>query len=719
MRLHTRTHKLERSGVSAEQEFSIKATAKSFEILSSGLYTDPKLALVRELSCNAYDAHVAAGKADEPFKIHLPNDLEPWLSIIDNGTGLCDEDVMTLYTTYFDSTKTHSNDFIGALGLGSKSPFSYTDTFEVVSRFEGKKRMYTVFLNEHGVPTIARLAEIDTDECNGIEVKIAISPNDFYNFKEKVKQALKYFPVKPTVVGDSYFEFNEFPTHRLEGEGWFVAPKGWSDHPFTAVQGNVAYRVDINKIYDDLTREEIKFFDRAHVVAFFEIGDLEVAASREEIRYDDRSRENLLKAIRKIRVNLTEVIEKKADEYKKSFWEACVNLDLYSHDLFGNGWAIRSFVAKPKSKVLKKYVDTQGRVNVIELHGHIIAMYSHPRWATAERFSRGQLGATIAPHKDIVVFKDDVSVGSVSRISKYAREHKFRNVLLIRQKKERDMDFSACPNNWSFEKEYKALIKSLGKPTVLVVSEETTRDKKSGYPVYVYNGQKTGRYHGQDRVVWKRVDEEDDFDFADGGLYFLLKKGTRIMADDKRQVQWAYSSVKTNFNTMRELVNEHFGYDFEVVYGVSSLAMNKVKKTKGWYNIFDLFRKLIPDYEEAATYGTKAENTSSHLNIKNFLSNVDFTTRVRDLNKDSPFKTAVLPMIEEFERVKHVNGVASFVQNFDAEYGDKILTRVDSKPYFTANDFESYPMLRFVGSIRSGQESLKALFDYIQLVDRS
>jgi hypothetical protein len=41
--------------------FTIKATPKAFSILSDGLYSDPKLAIVRELGCNAYDSHVAAG----------------------------------------------------------------------------------------------------------------------------------------------------------------------------------------------------------------------------------------------------------------------------------------------------------------------------------------------------------------------------------------------------------------------------------------------------------------------------------------------------------------------------------------------------------------------------------------------------------------------------------------------------------------------------------
>ena len=112
------------SNVGEIGEFRIRNSAKAFNILSSGLYANKIRAIVRELSCNAVDSHVAAGKQDTPFDIHLPNTLEPWFSIRDYGLGLSHDQVINIYTTYFESTKTDSNEFIGALGLGSKSPFS-------------------------------------------------------------------------------------------------------------------------------------------------------------------------------------------------------------------------------------------------------------------------------------------------------------------------------------------------------------------------------------------------------------------------------------------------------------------------------------------------------------------------------------------------------------------------------------------------------------------
>lgn len=103
--------------------FRIKESAKAFSILSSSLYQNPIRSIIRELGCNARDAHVAA-KNPEPWVLSLPTALSPEFAVKDYGTGLSHEEVMQIYTTYFESTKTNSNDFVGALGLGSKSPFS-------------------------------------------------------------------------------------------------------------------------------------------------------------------------------------------------------------------------------------------------------------------------------------------------------------------------------------------------------------------------------------------------------------------------------------------------------------------------------------------------------------------------------------------------------------------------------------------------------------------
>jgi len=161
------------SNVGEVGEFRIRNSAKAFNILSSGLYANKIRAIIRELSCNAYDSHVAAGCAERPFEVHLPTSLEPWFSVRDYGVGLSHQQVVNIYTTYFESTKTGSNDFVGALGLGSKSPFSYTENFGVTAVQNGHMGVYTAFINEQGVPSIALMTESATDEPNGVEVQFS------------------------------------------------------------------------------------------------------------------------------------------------------------------------------------------------------------------------------------------------------------------------------------------------------------------------------------------------------------------------------------------------------------------------------------------------------------------------------------------------------------------------------------------------------------------
>ncbi|KAI9549447.1 hypothetical protein GHT06_001847 [Daphnia sinensis] len=164
--------------------FSIKATAKSFQILSAGLYSNKIKAIVRELSTNALDAHIAIGKAHIPFSVHLPSSMEPYFSVQDYGVGLTEE----------ESTKTGSNDFVGALGLGSKSPFSYTSNFTITAVKNGIKNIFTAFISDSGVPNIAKMFSEQTEESSGVEIKFAVdSSSDFHNFANEACNVYKYF----------------------------------------------------------------------------------------------------------------------------------------------------------------------------------------------------------------------------------------------------------------------------------------------------------------------------------------------------------------------------------------------------------------------------------------------------------------------------------------------------------------------------------------------
>ena len=170
--------------------FKIKESAKAFRILSSSLYSNKIRAIVRELTCNALDSHVEAGNR-EPYVVHLPTYMEPTFSVQDFGVGLTHDRVMALYSTYFESTKTESNDFVGALGLGSKSPFSYTDNFVVIASKDGETNTYSAFINDAGVPSIVRLGTEQTGAPNGVTVQMAVQSIDFETFKRELYDVVR------------------------------------------------------------------------------------------------------------------------------------------------------------------------------------------------------------------------------------------------------------------------------------------------------------------------------------------------------------------------------------------------------------------------------------------------------------------------------------------------------------------------------------------------
>jgi hypothetical protein len=311
------------SNVAEIGEFRIRNSAKAFSILSSGLYANKIRAIVRELSCNATDSHVAAGRANTPFDVHLPNTLEPHFSIRDYGTGLSHEQVTSIYTTYFESTKTDSNAFIGALGLGSKSPFSYTDNFTVTAIQNGVKGIYSAFINGEGVPSIALMMQEPTDEPAGVEVKFSVNErHDFDKFRQEARVVYKHFALRPVVSGSADFQFVD-----AEYESRDIVP---GVHSFkdrsgsAAIMGNIAYPIEVPNA-DGSIPPELKQLLVCGLEIHFGIGELDFQASREGLSYIPSTVAAIKAKLEQVNAALAVVIAKDADAIE-NLWDRAVFL---------------------------------------------------------------------------------------------------------------------------------------------------------------------------------------------------------------------------------------------------------------------------------------------------------------------------------------------------------------------------------------------------------
>ena len=279
MKLQDTPNTIAQIGTSNEASFKMKTSRKAFQILSD-LYSDKPLAIVRELGCNAADSMVMAGKGDQPFYVHLPNALEPWLTIQDFGTGISHKNIYDIYSTYFESTKSNTNDQIGCLGLGSKSPFCYTDNFAVTSIVDGEKRIYNAYFNQNNTPTIALMSTEKTTEGNGIAIQIPVKSDDFSTFNVAVKKAFRFFDVKPIVEGGVVDWNIEAPI--FQGDGWASYEKFNYGEAY-AVMGGVTYQINTYH----LEHKHRDMLNRAGLVLKFKMGELDFTPSRESLSYDE------------------------------------------------------------------------------------------------------------------------------------------------------------------------------------------------------------------------------------------------------------------------------------------------------------------------------------------------------------------------------------------------------------------------------------------------
>ena len=317
MKLHTNTNTITKSENFVESNYSIDATAKAFAILSDGLYSNKILAVVRELSTNAYDSHVAAGCAEKPFDVHLPTALDNEFSIRDYGTGLSREDCMSLYTTYFRSDKTDSNDAVGCLGLGSKSPFAYTDQFMVESFYNGNHMTFSAYKNENDEPVFALLSEQPTNDPNGLRVSFATEAGDSTNFKYEAQNVWKYFVTTPNANID--VEVDSQGDATMSGDDWKIcnkANRGYAKNEL--VMGQIGYELDADQFEGDV----YDLLWRGHgLIIHANIGDVDITPSRESLSYNTRTKDFIHNKIK----NILEEISTQTQQYiddSPTLWDA-------------------------------------------------------------------------------------------------------------------------------------------------------------------------------------------------------------------------------------------------------------------------------------------------------------------------------------------------------------------------------------------------------------
>jgi hypothetical protein len=369
MRLPSQGATVQSDGDFSPSDFKIEISAHAFSTLSKGLYSNPFRAIVRELCCNAWDSHVAAGTTDKAFELYLPNHLAPVFKIRDFGVGLSEEGIRSVYTTYFKTTKLQSDNQTGCFGLGSKSPYAYTKKFTVISYFNGVMYHYSAIINERGYPQIMKMTEEETSEPNGLEVSFNVQENDFYDFERAAKIALRPFVVKPIVKGITDFKAAEYPdNHLMDGKGWklFRTLEGGN----ICSMGNVEYPIEATR--SGFSSNAKKVLGLAMVIDF-PLGSFEMTPAREAIQWTEFSVQNINERLEQIHDEVYEQVTQQITSCA-NLWEATLSTHKYLHSTglkalgispVWNGTVVKSGIELPEDKgiTLHKYTAVPARRN--------------------------------------------------------------------------------------------------------------------------------------------------------------------------------------------------------------------------------------------------------------------------------------------------------------------------------------------------------------------
>ena len=637
MKLETNDVPVEFGGQVAQGEFRIKNSATAFAILSSGLYSNKYQAILRELGCNAYDSHVEAGCPEKPFTVHLPTRLNPIFSVRDYGVGLDHKQVMGLYTTYFESTKNDSNDFVGCMGLGSKSPFSYTKNFTITAIKNGTKGVYSAFIGDQGVPAILQLVDEPTDEGNGVEVSFAVeSRSDMSQFESEAKKVYAWFQTRPEFTGIEvnipplkYAEENIIPgTHLRESHSY--------NNRSYALMGNVAYPIKVPD-GEELPKGVRELFHENSFVVRFEIGEIDIAASREELGYVPHTIEAIAAKGNAILSALEIYVVNKIKPAKTKWERNKLAAELMSNNRNLFSTIVESYLSKnPKifvkgtqkqysrleimlplaelnkvtgMKVTKKNVRSNYSANKISL----INMPSHKQ----EKPKKLQVAAAPGTHynpnnqwdvyqvdaSDTVIVFNDEKGNVLQRIRQAYADKNYKplfegnTTLFIAQAQNQTHDKAAI---------LKYLKQRFGNAPILLASQlpslaSSNTIGNQRVTVQQFIGKRGGSRHSYrneytfDAIYGKLKDIEPTIVDSNGKKTFLYiklshKSILRPTLDSRGDNQiWDATSMMDMINTSN--IATISGLDTSRIYGVNKTSFTTVTKDKRWISFFDYMEK--------------------------------------------------------------------------------------------------------------------------------
>jgi len=706
-------------------------SSQLFEILRSKIYQDKILAVIREYSCNALDAHVEAG-IDKPITITLPSALNPNFKVRDYGNGLNEEGMLEIYATYGVSTKRNTNSQIGQLGLGCKSGFAYGTSFLVTSYHKGNKSIYNCSIDETDIGQMSKLSSEPSDEPSGIEISLIVKNDDYDQFVKKSRDFFEHWVNKrPKIEGIDLSEFwdgSDTKNEIVKGDGYVYYE---DQRKAVAVMGNVPYDINLYSLageddfYNKNSNNAYHIMDACPTLNF-EIGELAVTASREGLEYNDLTKRSIKAKIKKIQSTLAKLLSKKFEDCK-SMWEA----KLLFNQTFHNDYTAFSKIIKNCPIKYKGKPISSAHYDVADIPRDVLKVFHFHKNHRGKRVKSEDTRKILVKSNALLIY-DDVKQhqGRLNRIAPFFEDFDtkkdiegvtdagYEDVYLVRgegkagQKaiKEKKLDM---PKGIKLSSLPKYVLRDIYPSNSTVKGGMSgVKNKKHGKKVFIYdNSEGNSRHHYTKSDFFKAATL--DFSTKDQIVYNYVDK---FEVPDMEHGVYSETNCyrhPTDFQSSKDLLKA-LGVKVPTVYFVKKAHWDLVATKTNWISFREFYKNKIDEIlsdEERINQLYNSAKVYSHLQTIN--------STVKDLLLDLNSKNVIIdesPTIEWNDAVKKMKildeeKVSGFIATVHPLYKDYDYDLTNSSyGYGRRNEFTQF--IEFIEKLAEDKDfEVEGLFD--------
>jgi hypothetical protein len=287
-------------------------------------YAFPIRTLVQEYLTNAKDAHKQI-ESKRPIEVTMPTKISPILKIRDFGSSLNPDQVKNIFAELGESTKRTSNNQSGGFGIGSKSAFAYRDNFYLRTFIDKVERLYEITKAERYEGQINLLVEKTTEQDNGLCIEIPVEVSDIDSFFNAVLRATYFWKVKPKIIAGAEQKipktYNKLNT-LASNNNWTIIDATNDDQfnsffnsSYIFVIDEIPYDIKENQFFSEKYENDQKLqtdinsmikiliSNRKGLIHSYpvyciiekNVGELDVAISREELEYSSNNKQKVKK----------------------------------------------------------------------------------------------------------------------------------------------------------------------------------------------------------------------------------------------------------------------------------------------------------------------------------------------------------------------------------------------------------------------------------------